>query len=217
MQNFQIAIDGPAGAGKSTIAKKIAQALNIDYIDTGAMYRAVAYKMLNEGIEINNSDGLKSMLERTQIDFKEGNIILDGKVISDGIRTDEITKIASKVSALPEVREKLVKLQQDMGIEKNIVLDGRDIGTNVFPGAKYKYYLTASVKERARRRWIELTEKGHEIDLQRVENDIAARDYSDSARALNPLRKAQDAVEIDTTDMDINQVVQHILDHIKSR
>lgn len=217
MRSFQVAIDGPAGAGKSTIAKKIAQLLGIDYIDTGAMYRAVAYKMLNEGIEAASNDKLVSMLDKTQIDIKDGNIILDGIVIKDEIRTDEVSRIASQASALPEVRQKLVKLQQELGREKKVVLDGRDIGTNVFPEARFKYFLTADVKERARRRWLELAEKGQKIDLQTVEDDIIQRDSRDSARALNPLRKADDAVEIDTTNMDINQVVQHILDHIKSR
>jgi len=213
-QVFQIAIDGPSGAGKSTIAKMLAAALNIDYIDTGAMYRAVGYKMLREGISLDQRDALKAMLDRTLIDFRQGDTILDGEVISQAIRTPEISKMASDASAFPEVREKLVALQRAMGEEKSVIMDGRDIGTNVFPNAKYKFYLTATVSERARRRWLELKEKGQEAELADVEADIIARDHNDTVRALNPLRKAEDAIEIDTTNMNGEQVTQFILDYI---
>ncbi len=211
---FQIAIDGPSGAGKSTIAKKLALALGIDYIDTGAMYRAVAYKMLREGIGIDQKDALRDMLKRTSMDFRNGEIILDGVIISTAIRTPEISMLASDASALPEVREKLVALQRDMGRAKSVIMDGRDIGTNVFPDARYKFFLTASVSERARRRWLELTGKGQAVKLADVEADISARDHNDSTRPLNPLKRAEDAIEIDTTDMDIEQVTRHILNHI---
>lgn len=213
-QVFQIAIDGPSGAGKSTIAKMLAAALNIDYIDTGAMYRAVGYKMLREGISLDQGDALKAMLDRTHIDFRQGDTILDGEVISQAIRTPEISKMASDASAFPEVREKLVALQRAMGEEKSVIMDGRDIGTNVFPNAKYKFYLTATVSERARRRWLELKEKGQEAELADVEADIIARDHNDTVRALNPLRKAEDAIEIDTTNMNGEQVTQFILNYI---
>lgn len=213
-QVFQIAIDGPSGAGKSTIAKMLAAALNIDYIDTGAMYRAVGYKMLREGISLDQRDALKAMLDRTHIDFRQGDTILDGEVISQAIRTPEISKMASDASAFPEVREKLVALQRAMGEEKSVIMDGRDIGTNVFPNAKYKFYLTATVSERARRRWLELKEKGQEAELADVEADIIARDHNDTVRALNPLRKAEDAIEIDTTNMNGEQVTQFILNYI---
>ena len=213
-QVFQIAIDGPSGAGKSTIAKMLAAALNIDYIDTGAMYRAVGYKMLREGISLDQRDALKAMLDRTHIDFRQGETILDGEVISQAIRTPEISKMASDASAFPEVREKLVALQRAMGEEKSVIMDGRDIGTNVFPNAKYKFYLTATVSERARRRWLELKEKGQEAELADVEADIIARDHNDTVRPLNPLRKAEDAIEIDTTNMNGEQVTQFILDYI---
>jgi len=213
-QVFQIAIDGPSGAGKSTIAKMLAAALNIDYIDTGAMYRAVGYKMLREGISLDQRDALKAMLDRTHIDFRQGDTILDGEVISQAIRTPEISKMASDASAFPEVREKLVALQRAMGEEKSVIMDGRDIGTNVFPNAKYKFYLTATVSERARRRWLELKEKGQEAELADVEADIITRDHNDTVRPLNPLRKAEDAIEIDTTNMNGEQVTQFILDYI---
>jgi len=214
-QAYQIAIDGPSGAGKSSVAKKLAARLNIDYIDTGAMYRAVAYKMLREGIGIEDREALKAMLENIHIDFSRGETILDDEVISEKIRTPEISKLASDVSALPEVREKLVSLQRAMGESKSVVMDGRDIGTVVFPKAKYKFFLTATVKERAKRRWLELREKGLDVELDDVEADIIQRDHNDSTRALNPLRKAEDAIEIDTTAMNLEQVTQHILSYIE--
>lgn len=211
---FQIAIDGPSAAGKSTIAKQVASALGIDYIDTGAMYRAVAYKMKQEGIGLEDRDRLLDMLAQTEIDFAGGETLLDGKIISDQIRTPELSKLASDASALPEVREKLVALQRAMGQAKSVIMDGRDIGTNVFSDAEYKFYLTASVTERARRRWLELTEKGQDIDLASVERDITQRDYNDSHRALNPLQKADDAVELDTTKSTVEEVTKDILNRI---
>ena len=151
---IRIAIDGPSGAGKSTIAKAVAKALGIDYIDTGAMYRAVGYKMMQNGITINNTEALAEMLANTDIDFCDGNIILDGNIINDKIRTEEIGKMASAASALPDVRTKLVDLQRKMGENKSIIMDGRDICTNVLPNAEYKFFMTASAEERADRRYI---------------------------------------------------------------
>lgn len=213
---FQIAIDGPSAAGKSTIAKKVAATLGIDYIDTGAMYRAVAYKLKQEGIELSNQEGIEGMLSRTDIDFSNGDTLLDGIVISDKIRTAELSKLASDASALPIVREKLVALQRAMGQSKSVIMDGRDIGTNVFPNAKYKFFLTASVQERAKRRWLEMRDKGQEIEYKKVEADLAARDYNDSTRALNPLKKAEDAIELDTTAMGIQEVTELILKAIET-
>ncbi|MDD3349981.1 MAG: (d)CMP kinase [Eubacteriales bacterium] len=212
---FQVAIDGPSGAGKSTIAKKVAVSLGLDYIDTGAMYRAVAWKMLNEGIGLSDRTLLSEMLERTDIDFVKGDILLDGEIVNDRIRTPEVSKMASDSSAFPEVREKLVALQRNMGQSKCVIMDGRDIGTNVFPAARYKFFLTASVAERAKRRWLELTQKGEQITLEKVEEDIAARDHNDSTRELNPLKKAEDAVEVDTTAMNIEEVTTLILNQIQ--
>lgn len=214
---FQIAIDGPSGAGKSTIAKIIASMLSIEYIDTGAMYRAVGYKMLLQGIDISNRDAIRAMLETTNIDFSEGETLLDGQNISDKIRTQEISKMASDVSALPEVREKLVALQREMGKSKSVIMDGRDIGTNVFPDAEYKFFLTATIKERAIRRWTELNARGQSVDLSSVEKDIEIRDFNDTNRALNPLRKADDAIEIDTTGMSVEEVVENILKIINNK
>lgn len=214
-EKIRIAIDGPSGAGKSTIAKKIALALKIDYIDTGAMYRAISYKVMKKQIQPDDQQAMKEMLENTVIDFDNGNIILDGQIINEEIRTPAVTKMSSVCSALPEVREKLVTLQRNMGQAKSIIMDGRDIGTNVLTDAEYKFYLTASVQERALRRWKELKEKGQDISIETVEADIAKRDHDDSTRTLNPLRKAVDAVEIDTTGMTIEEVINFILDAVK--
>ncbi|MBE6032552.1 MAG: (d)CMP kinase [Firmicutes bacterium] len=215
MDKRRIAIDGPSGAGKSTIAKGLAAALKIDYIDTGAMYRAVGYKMIREKIGLEDREALKAMLADTKIDFSAGNILLDGEVINDRIRTPEISKMASDCSALPEVREKLVLLQREMGQAKSVVMDGRDIGTNVLTDAEYKFFLTASLEERARRRWLELQEKGTPQALADVEADMAARDYNDSHRPLNPLRKAEDAIEVDSTDMNAEEVMAYIMNLMK--
>ncbi|MCI8608229.1 MAG: (d)CMP kinase [Firmicutes bacterium] len=211
---FRIAIDGPSGAGKSTVAKAVAVKLGIDYIDTGAMYRAVGLKMLNHGMEMEESDGLKSLLEQTDIDFSAGNIILDGAIVNDLIRTPEVSMAASACSALGMVRAKLVELQRKMGKTKSVVMDGRDIGTNVLTDAEYKYYLTATAEERARRRTAELIEKGQNADFDQVLADIEMRDYNDSHRTLNPLCKAEDAEEIDSTHMTIDEVVSHICSKI---
>lgn len=210
-QVFQIAIDGPSGAGKSTVAKALAKVLGIDYIDTGAMYRAVALKIINKGIDLDDAESLIAMLKETDVDFSGGQIILDGENVSDSIRSPEVTKMASDASALPAVREKLVALQQKMGRQKSVILDGRDIGTNVFPNTRYKFFINASLEERARRRWAELKEKDGEADYFEIKEQIRERDYNDSHRALNPLKKADDAIEIDTTDMTVKLVVDTVL------
>ena len=212
---FRIAIDGPSGAGKSTIAKLVAKKLGIDYIDTGAMYRAVGYKMNREGIPFEECDELKAMLDATDIDFVSGDIILDGQIVNTLIRTSEVSQMASKCSALPMVREKLVEIQRNMGSRKSVIMDGRDIGTNVLKDAEYKFFLTASAEERAERRHKELIEKGEEITFEEVLRDIQARDHNDMTRALNPLRKADDALEVDSTGMNIDQVTEAILKEIK--
>ena len=212
---LRIAIDGPSGAGKSTIAKNVARILRMDYIDTGAMYRAIGYKILKNNIAIDDLEALRQMLGDTEIDFADGNIILDGTVINEKIRTPEISKIASDTSAISEVRDKLVALQRNMAQRKSVVMDGRDIGTNVLKDAEFKFYVTASAAERARRRWLELAEKGETIDLKQVEADILQRDHNDSTRKLNPLKKAEDAVELDTTGLTIEEVTQRILEVIK--
>ena len=212
---FRIAIDGPSGAGKSTIARRIAAELDIDYIDTGAMYRAVGYKMKLQGIAADQKQMLQSMLENTDIDFVNGDIILDGEVVNDKIRTSEISRMASVCSALPEVREKLVDIQRKMGTRKSVIMDGRDIGTNVLRDAEYKFFLTASAEERAGRRYRELLDKGESITREEVLRDIIQRDHNDMTRELNPLTKAEDAVEIDTTGLTIQQVTDRILSYIE--
>ena len=211
---FQIAIDGPSGAGKSTIAKAIARRLGIDYIDTGAMYRALGYKMLQLGITEDETDKVAELLETTVIDFSHGDIILDGQVINNLIRTPEISMKASACSALGIVRKHLVKVQQEMGEKKSVIMDGRDIGTDVFPNAPYKFFITATPEERATRRYKELTEKGETVSYEETLKSIIERDYNDSHRAVSPLRKADDAEEVDTTDMTIDEVIEYICSKI---
>ena len=212
---FKIAIDGPSGAGKSTIAKAVAKKLGIDYIDTGAMYCAIGYKMREEGVSPDDGEALTRLLESTDIDFVNGDIILDGTVVNDKIRTSDISQRASECSALPEVREKLVQLQRSMGEKKSVIMDGRDIATNVLKDAQYKFFLTASAEERADRRYKELVEKGERISYDEVLEDIKKRDHNDMTRKLNPLRKADDALEVDSTGLSVEEVIDKILKEIK--
>lgn len=211
---IRIAIDGPGGAGKSTIAKAVASRLGIDYIDTGAMYRAVGYKMKTLGIRPDDTAAVASMLESTDIDFSHGDTLLDGKNVNAEIRRPEISAAASECSALPEVRKKLVALQREMGRRKSVVMDGRDIGTNVLTDAEFKFYLTASPEERAKRRYDELLSKGIDAKYEDVLRDIRERDSNDMNRDIDPLRKADDADEIDSTDMSIDDVTDYIISKI---
>ena len=212
---IRIAIDGPGGAGKSTIAKQVARALDIDYIDTGAMYRAVGYKLIRDNVDMYDEDALLAMLEATDIDFSGGKTILDGEDISDRIRTQEISRKASECSALAPVRAKLVELQKKMGSTKSVIMDGRDIGTVVLKDAELKIYLTASAEERAERRYKELLLKGEDISYEKVLADMQERDYNDMHREITPLRKADDAIELDTTGMSIDEVPEYILRKVK--
>lgn len=212
---IRIAIDGPGGAGKSTIAKQVARALDIDYIDTGAMYRAVGYKLIRDNVDMYDEDTLLAMLEATDIDFSGGKTILDGEDISDRIRTQEISRKASECSALAPVRVKLVELQKKMGSTKSVIMDGRDIGTVVLKDAELKIYLTASAEERAERRYKELLLKGEDISYEKVLADMQERDYNDMHREITPLRKADDAIELDTTGMSIDEVTEYILRKVK--
>lgn len=216
---LRIAIDGPSGAGKSTIAKIVAEKMGIDYIDTGAMYRAIGLKMMKEGVSREDTEEAASarqeVLDRTDIDFDKGVITLDGENVEGKIRTPEISIAASDYSKFPEVRQKLVAIQREIGHRKSVVMDGRDIGTNVFPDAQYKFFLTATPEERARRRVKELNEKGDDVSYEETLEDIKKRDYNDTHRKLNPLAKADDAVEIDTTGMTIDEEAAAILDKIK--
>ncbi|MEF9921815.1 MAG: (d)CMP kinase [Anaerovoracaceae bacterium] len=212
---FRIAIDGPSGAGKSTIAKAIAKKMNIDYIDTGAMYRAIGYKIIQEKIDDRDLDKLQKMLDNTSIDFSKGDVILDGEIVSQYIRTPEISMKASTCSAIGIVREKLVDLQRKMGQTKSVIMDGRDIGTNVLTDAEYKFFLTASAEERANRRYKELIEKGQTVEYQDILKDIIERDHNDTTRKINPLKKADDAIEVDTTGMSEDEVINFLYKEIK--
>lgn len=215
MNNLVIAIDGPAGAGKSTIAKIIADKLNINYIDTGAMYRAITLKCLQNKINIENEDEVVELAKKTEIDFKENNIYLDGKVVNEEIRTIEVTSNVSNVAKIKEVRYLMVDVQREIGTRNSVILDGRDIGSYVFPSADYKFFLIATPEERGARRYNELIEKGVEVKLEDVIDDIIKRDEIDSSREFAPLAKAEDAIEIDTTGKSIDDVVESVLNKIK--
>lgn len=208
---IRIAVDGPGGAGKSTIARRVAKELGIEYIDTGAMYRAIGLKLIKTDTDMNDEKALVGMLEETSIDFLNGRTILDGVDVSGQIRTEEVSAKASACSALAPVRAKLVDLQRKMAASKSVIMDGRDIGTNVIKDAEVKIFLTAAPEERARRRYDELTARGLDADYDKVLADINARDYNDTHRKLNPLTRAEDAVEIDSTDMSIDEVTAEIL------
>lgn len=208
---IRIAIDGPGGAGKSTIAKMVAEKMNMEYIDTGAMYRAIGWMFSKNNVNTEDSAEVQDVLNRTAIDFDNGKIFLNGEDISGEIRTPEISKAASVCSKLPEVRSKLVALQREIAEGKSVVMDGRDIGTNVLPNAEVKIFLTADPMVRAKRRYNQLLESGKEADLNSIFEDIKERDYQDTHRELNPLQQAEDAVLLDTSDMTINQVLDEIM------
>ena len=218
-KHLTIAIDGPAGAGKSTIAKLIAQKLDIIYLDTGAMYRAVALKVLESNIDPRDREQIIKLLDTTDIQVvykgKQQIVLLDSKDVTDDIRTPEVSKAASYIAVIPEVRMKLVEIQRKIAAEIPIVVDGRDIGTFVLPDATYKFFLTATVEERAKRRWKEMQEAGRLDTLENVMNEIKQRDLNDSSRSFAPLKKAEDAILIDTTHLTIEQVVNKILDLIE--
>lgn len=208
---IRIAIDGPGGAGKSTIAKLVGDKLGLEYIDTGAMYRAVGLKLNREGIKTDDLISISNILEETSIDFVNGKIILDGDDVSDIIRTQEISKLASIYSQIPEVRSKLVDIQRKIAAGKSVIMDGRDIGTNVLTDAELKIFLTADSMVRARRRYEELRSKGVKANLDDIHDEIKDRDYQDMNRKLNPLVQAEDAVMLDTSDMTIDEVVNTIV------
>ncbi|HIT06559.1 MAG TPA: (d)CMP kinase [Candidatus Scybalocola faecipullorum] len=211
---FNIAIDGPAGAGKSTIAKKAAADLGFIYVDTGAMYRALALYFIRNGIDGADEEAIKNALTQISVTLQYSGgtqqVLLNGENVSDLIRTEEVSRMTSVTSALGCVREKLLSLQQDMAAAHDVIMDGRDIGTNVLPNADIKIYLTASVAERARRRYLEQKQKGGTSSLEEIEKDIIERDTRDKNRAIAPLRRAEDAVYLDTSDMNIDEVAAEI-------
>ena len=212
---YNIAIDGPAGAGKSTIARKVAEKLGFVYIDTGAMYRAMALYYMNKGIDVSDKDAVIAEFDNINIslDHSDGvqQIFLNGENVSGKIRTPEVGDNASKVSAIAEVRAKLVALQQEIARSINVVMDGRDIASVVLPDADLKIYLTASVKVRAERRYKELVEKGMDAELSQIEKEIEERDYRDMHRDASPLVCVPEAVVVDTSDMSIDEVLEHIV------
>lgn len=220
MKKIVVAIDGPAGAGKSTIAKLAAEKLGYAYIDTGAMYRSVAWKFLQTG-KAFDEDFISGLSKTMLIDFKPeakiNRVFVDGTEVTDAIRTPEVTAIVSRVAAIGAVREAMVDQQRRMGEAGGVLMDGRDIGTVVFPNAQLKIFLTASVEERARRRYAEMVAKGQQVDLQQLQADIAERDKQDSERAISPLRQAEDALLLDTSDMGISEVTDRILHLVQER
>ena len=216
MNKISIAIDGPAGAGKSTIAKIIAEKLNINYVDTGAMYRAFTYKVLSRKIEFNNIKEITRLLKETNIDFKDNHIYLDNQIVDEEIRENKISKNVSDIAKIKEVRERLVEIQREIANNKSIIMDGRDIGTHVLPNAEYKFFLIASVNERGRRRYLELKKYNKEVSLDKLIKEIEERDRIDSTREVSPLRKSRDAIEIDTTNLSIEDVVDTIISYIKN-
>ena len=216
-----IAIDGPAASGKSTTAQLLAKKLGYLYIDTGAMYRACALKAKKMGIDINDEESIRNLLDFIDIQIENDNsknrILLDGEDVSEDIRADDISSLASAISAIPAVRYKMVELQRKMGEKGSVILDGRDIGTFVFPDAEVKFFLTASPEIRAKRRWLELQQKGIDKNFSEVLADLVKRDNNDSQRALAPLKKAEDAIEIDTSNMTIEEQTDYLYQIIRSR
>ncbi len=213
-----IAIDGPAGSGKSTIAKLLAKRLSYLYIDTGAMYRAITYKALREGLDLKDKKALVELARKTTIvleNKEEGlEVYVDNQKVTEKIRTPEVTNSVSYLAKLAGVRERMVNLQREMGKGGGVVLEGRDIGTVVFPEADYKFYLDASLEERAKRRFRELKAKGHRAHLEEVEEEMRVRDWRDKGRAIGPLKVAEGAILIDSTGMSIEEEVEAVLKYI---
>ena len=218
MKKLVVAIDGPAGAGKSTVAQIAAKKLGFTYIDTGAMYRAVAWKTLQQKKEVTDElivEVVKDIKVRLQYADGATTVFVDDYEVTGEIRTPEINAIVSQVAALGPVREKMVAQQREMAENDSVLMDGRDIATNVLPNADVKIFLTASIEERARRRFKEMQEKGFSVEFEKLKADIAARDKADSEREISPLVQAEDAELLDTSDMSIDEVVQAILDRCK--
>ena len=209
--SINVAIDGPAGAGKSTISRRAAQALGFIYVDTGALYRTVGLNALRRGVDLENPEAIAESVKGISVELKYEN----GEQVSAFIRTPEASMAASKVSAVPAVREFLFGLQQDIAAKNDCVMDGRDIGTVVLPHAQVKIFLTASAEERARRRYKELIEKGEKVEYENVLAEMKQRDYNDSNRAIAPLRAAPDAITVDTTELSLDESIEKIKNVIK--
>lgn len=222
MRKIQIAIDGPSGAGKSTMAKMVSKELGILYLDTGAMYRAVALKAIQSGVDTKDGEALSKMVENINIEiiYKDGHqlVYLDGNDVTAQIRTSDVTVGASDVAVVPQVRMKMVELQREIAGKNSVVMDGRDIGTHVLPNADVKIFLTASVEDRTRRRYEELKEKGMlEKTFDELKQEMEYRDKNDSSRSLCPLKKADDAILLDTSGFPLEKSVRMILDIVRSR
>ncbi len=219
--SFNVAIDGPAGAGKSTIARKIAKELSYIYVDTGAMYRAMALFFIQNKVQADDMQRINELCQQADITIKyqdgEQVVILNGENVNAYIRTEEVGNMASATSVNGMVRKKLVELQQKLAKSNDVVMDGRDIGTCVLPNAEVKIYLTASSKVRANRRYLELKTKNLEANLDKIEKDIIERDHRDMTREISPLKQAGDAVLVDSSNMDIEQVVDYILTIIRTK
>ena len=218
---ISIAIDGPAGAGKSSLARAAAKELGFIYVDTGALYRTLGLKFLNTNTSVEDERSAVELLKSTEADIRfvdgEQHVFLDGEDVTALIRTPEVSMAASKSSALPPVRAFLLEKQRELARKNNVLMDGRDIGTVVLPDATVKIFLTASAEERARRRYLELTEKGQAVEYQDVYEDMVKRDYDDSHRAIAPLKPAEDSVTVDTTGLAIEQSLELLLNTIRER
>lgn len=219
MKKYVIAIDGPAASGKSTTAKQVARVLKYVYIDSGAMYRACGLHSLELGIDLDDHDALAAMLDKIDIriiyDPAGNQILLNGRDVTERIREADITKLSSEIAVIGIVRQKMVELQREMGKQGGVIMDGRDIGTVVFPMADFKFFLVADVHTRALRRWQESCEKGENNTLEDIERDLTWRDQNDSTRDISPLLKADDAIEIDTTNLSIEEQTQKLLQYIR--
>lgn len=213
-----IAIDGPAGSGKSTVSRSIARKLGLLYIDTGAMYRALTLKAMRQGLDLKDEAGLAKLARSTRIDLGESGgalrIMLDGEDVTGQIRTPELTNNVKYIARVPDVRSEMVRLQRAIGEKSGAVLEGRDIGTVVFPDATYKFYLDADVEERARRRHKELVESNRKVSLDEIKKDVVTRDESDMNRSVGALKKAPDAISVDTTSLSIDEVVEKLISYI---
>lgn len=217
IERLIIAIDGPSGSGKSTIAKLVAKKLGLRYLDTGAIYRAVAFILDELGIEPKDGPELERELDRINVNLKDASVLVNGRDVSDKIRNPHISAMASLFSALPPVRQRLLCIQRAQVDSEGIVAEGRDMGTVVFPEARVKIFLTANEEVRAHRRWLELNRKGINVERSEILSNIRLRDQNDSSRRISPLIKADDAVLIDTSDLSIEDIVDRILDLIKER
>ena len=216
LKNLQIAIDGPAGAGKSTVAKKLAEKLNITYVDTGAMYRALTYKALRDGIDIYNTGKIIELAKDTNIIMSQGNLYIDNQLVhEEDIKSKDVTNYVSHVAKIASVRKIMVGLQKKIASHGSVIMDGRDIATHVLPNANIKIYLTASIEERALRRYNELLKKDKNINLVDIKDGIKERDKMDIEREHSPLTKAEDAIILDTTGLDIDEVVSKIISLIE--